>query len=159
MIDLQFVVFALVLVLLGYFIFISRFKSYFWLYFAWFAPHKKLRTFFHKLRGVNIGKNVEIGYMVDIDSRYQNKVFIKDNVTIVSSSMIIAHDNSYRYSRGGQVKISKIVICKNAFIGANSIILPGVRIGESAIVGSGSVVTKDVPANAIVAGNPAKVIS
>lgn len=49
-------------------------------------------------------------------------------------------------------------ICKNAWIGAGATILPGVTIGENAVVGAASVVTKDVPANAVVAGNPAKVL-
>ena len=52
----------------------------------------------------------------------------------------------------------KIVIKDYAWIGSKSVILPGVTIGENAVVGAGSVVTKDVPDNAIVAGNPAKII-
>ena len=54
---------------------------------------------------------------------------------------------------------SEIVIGNNVFIGANSIILKGVSIGEGAVVGAGSIVTKDVPAFAIVAGNPARVLA
>lgn len=52
----------------------------------------------------------------------------------------------------------KIIIERGAWIGAGAIILPGVNIGEKAIVGAGSVVTRDVPAHSIVAGNPAKII-
>lgn len=52
----------------------------------------------------------------------------------------------------------KICIKKGASIGANSTILPGVTIGENAMVGAGSVVTKDIPPNAVVMGNPAKII-
>lgn len=58
----------------------------------------------------------------------------------------------------GYTKIGKVVIEDNVFIGANSIILPNITIGENSIVGSGSVVTKNVPKNTVVAGNPAKVI-
>jgi len=50
------------------------------------------------------------------------------------------------------------VICKGASIGSGSTILSNITVGENAIVGAGSVVTKDVPANAIVAGNPARVL-
>ena len=57
-----------------------------------------------------------------------------------------------------QVKISKVTVKKKAWIGFNAIILRGVTIGEGAIVGAGSVVTKDVPDGAIVAGNPARVV-
>jgi acetyltransferase-like isoleucine patch superfamily enzyme len=49
-------------------------------------------------------------------------------------------------------------ICKNAWIGAGATILPGVTVGENAVVAAAAVVTKDVPANTIVGGNPAKVI-
>ncbi len=55
-------------------------------------------------------------------------------------------------------KVEKTVVKKGASIGSGSTILANVTIGENAIVGAGSVVTKDVPANAIVAGNPAKVL-
>lgn len=51
-----------------------------------------------------------------------------------------------------------IVIEKNAWIGAGAIVLPGVTIGENSVVGAGSVVTKDVPPNTVVVGNPARVI-
>ena len=52
----------------------------------------------------------------------------------------------------------KILIKKNAWIGAQVSILPGVTIGENAIVGTGSIVTKDIPDNAVAVGNPARVI-
>ena len=51
-----------------------------------------------------------------------------------------------------------IVIGKNVWIGANAMIVPGVTVGDNAIIGAGAVVTKDVPANAVVAGVPAKVM-
>jgi acetyltransferase-like isoleucine patch superfamily enzyme len=62
------------------------------------------------------------------------------------------------YKNWDNVKFAPIKICDKAWIGFNSIILKGVTIGEGAIVGAGSVVTKDVPPYAVVAGNPAKII-
>ena len=56
------------------------------------------------------------------------------------------------------IKTKEIVIKKNAWIGARVSILPGVTIGENAIVGTGSIVTNDIPANSIAVGNPARVI-
>ena len=57
-----------------------------------------------------------------------------------------------------QLLTEKITIGNNAFIGVRSMVLPGVRVGESAIIGAQSVITKDVPANDIFAGNPARKI-
>lgn len=56
------------------------------------------------------------------------------------------------------LQTTPIRIGKNAFVGARALVLPGVKIGDGAVVGAGSVVTRDVPADAIVAGNPARVI-
>lgn len=56
------------------------------------------------------------------------------------------------------VKTAPVTICKGAFVGANSIILKGVKIGEKSIIGAGSVVTKDVPSGEVWAGNPAKFV-
>jgi acetyltransferase-like isoleucine patch superfamily enzyme len=56
------------------------------------------------------------------------------------------------------VATSRVVIGKNVWIGANSIILPGVKIGDNSVIGAGSTITEDVPACSVVAGNPAKII-
>lgn len=90
-----------------------------------------------------VGKNVEIG----------KNVAIAWNVTIMDSDF---HDY---FVNDKNKNIAKDVIIKdNVWIGNNVIILKGVTIGESAIVGAGSVVTRDIKANTAVAGNPAKVI-
>ena len=106
---------------------------------------------------VEIGRGVEIGDYCKIESftyippgvKIGNHVFVGPRVTFVNDKYPIAY--------AGQV-ISPIVVKDWASIGAGAVILPGVTIGEYAIVAAGSVVTKDVPPYAIVAGNPAKVI-
>ena len=66
-------------------------------------------------------------------------------------------DVSKNFLRQG-VQTSQIVIGKNVWIGANSVILPGVKIGDNSVIGAGSTVTEDVPAYSVAAGNPAKII-
>jgi acetyltransferase-like isoleucine patch superfamily enzyme len=124
---------------------------------AWFMPWKRLRTFFHRLKGVHIGKKVEIGYMVLIDNRRPELVTIEDNVTITTMCVVLAHDLSPHFSAGKEI-IGEVRIKRGAFIGMNSTIMPGVTIGEGAIVAAGSLVTHDVEPYTTVGGVPAKKI-
>ena len=126
---------------------------------AWIAPHSKLRTMFHRLRGIHIGQNVEIGYRVMIGNVHPENIAIGNNTTIAANTIILDHDNSYFYSRGGDVKLENVVIGNNVFVGVGSVIMPGVSIGDSAIIGSLSFVNRDIPANAVAAGNPVRIIS
>jgi len=114
------------------------------------------------------GSRIIIGNNVGISGSTINAtttITIGDN-TIIGSGCLITDTDShpilaeerllpdyYKYT-----KSKPITIGKNVFIGARSIIMKGVSIGDGAVVGAGSVVTKDAPANAIVAGNPAKVV-
>jgi len=124
---------------------------------AWFLPWKRLRTAFHRMKGVRIGKNVEIGYMVLIDNRRPELICIEDDVTITTMCVVIAHDLSRRYNEGKEI-VGEVLIKKGAFIGMNTTILPGVTIGEGSVVAAGSVVTRDVEAFSIYGGVPAKKI-
>jgi acetyltransferase-like isoleucine patch superfamily enzyme len=124
---------------------------------AWFMPWKRLRTSFHRLKGVHIGRKVEIGYMVLIDNRRPELVTIEDRVTITTMCVVIAHDLSRHFNEGKEI-IGEVRIKRGAFIGMNSTIMPGVTIGEGAVVAAGSVVTHDVEPYTIVGGVPAKKI-
>jgi len=115
-------------------------------------------AFFHRLRGVKIGKGCIIPKEVFIDEMEPKLIEIGNNVTIAPNVMILAHTN---YGKGlypyvGKRKTAKVVIKDNVFIGAGSIILNGVTINENSIIGAGSVVTKEVLKETIVAGVPAK---
>lgn len=125
---------------------------------AWFSPHKRLRVMFHRWRGVNIGRNVEIGYFCILDNVHPHLITIEDDVVVVARSTILAHDNAYYYTRGEPVTVGPTRICKNAFIGVGAVIMPTLTIGEGAIIGANSVVTRDVPAGAVAAGIPAKIL-
>lgn len=103
---------------------------------------------------LNIGRNVFVNHSFTAMSiggvTLEDNVQIGPNVTVVTDN----HDFANRYV----LKCRSVRICKNAWIGANAIIMPGVTVGENAVVAGGAVVTKDVPANTVVGGNPAKVI-
>lgn len=138
--------------------FLTRFISILFLLPSWFSPHTKLRVFFHKLRGVNIGKNVEIGYFCILGNVHPKLITIEDNVVITAKVVLLEHDNSYYYTRGLDVKIGPVVLKKFSFIGINTVVLPNVTIGERSIVGPNSVVLKDIPSDVIAGGVPAKIL-
>ena len=104
---------------------------------------------------VSIGKNVIINKGCTMLS--VGKVIIEDNVLIGPDVKIVTVNHDYK-ERHKLCHFKPVIIKKNAWICLGSIICPGVTIGENAVVGAGSVVTKDVPDNAIVAGNPAQII-
>jgi acetyltransferase-like isoleucine patch superfamily enzyme len=123
---------------------------------------------------IKIGSNTYVGLNTRIWA--MGKIEIGDNVLIAHNVNILDNNShsididvrkkelNYILTKGYpkdnifNVKIKDIKINDGAWIGMNSVILKGVEIGENAIVAAGSVVTKDVPPNIIVAGNPAKVI-
>jgi len=113
---------------------------------------------------VEIQKNATVGRRCKISSHtfvcegveIQDNVFIGHSVTFINDSYPRSTTSDGELQTEADWKVEKTVVCKGASVGSGSTILSNVTIGENAIVGAGSVVTKDVPANAIVAGNPAK---
>ena len=100
---------------------------------------------------MSIGSGCNINNRSFIESSYA-PISIGNSVTIAASCIISSHDGSYRQTYGLQMKKESIFIKDRAFIGNNAIILPGVVIGEQAIVGAGAVVTKNVESRVVVAG-------
>lgn len=103
-------------------------------------------------------KKTFMGEEIILDTNYPEDIIIEEGVTLTTRCIIVTHfveidDNQNRhYSRG------KVVIKKKAYIGANTVICKPCTIGEGAIIGAMSVITKDIPAYEIWAGNPARFI-
>lgn len=126
--------------------------------------------------GVMIRESNEIGNNVSIgtSSVVEHHVLIKSNVRIHTQAFIpefsvleegswigpnvVITNAKYPLSPNAKKELKGATIKKNAKIGANSTLLPGIEIGENSLIGAGSVVTKDIPPNKVVVGNPAKII-
>lgn len=106
---------------------------------------------FHK---VNIGSNVVI--MPGCLMMSAGGITIEDEALIAANVQLIS--NNHDLDNRNIITCKPVHICRRAWIGAGATILPGVTIGENAVIGAASVVTHDVPPNTIVAGNPAKII-
>ena len=108
--------------------------------------------------GMRVGRNFRRNEHCIIDNSHCWLISIGDDVVLAPRVHILAHDASM-WNALGYTKIAKTTIGNNVFIGAGSIILPGVTIGDNVVIGAGSVVTKDIETNTVVAGNPAKPIT
>lgn len=100
---------------------------------------------------MNIHPTARISFGTKLDKTNPKGVYIGAESYLASGAIVFSHD----YSRA---IYKDTYIGQRCFIGANAIIMCGIHIGDSVIVGSGAVVTKDVPSNCIVAGNPARII-
>lgn len=108
---------------------------------------------------LHLGAGCYVGKEVFFD--LADRIYIEDHVTISMRAMLITHTHAGKSSLSGdRLPPSYAAIClrHDCYIGAGAIILPGVTVGERAIVGAGAVVTRDVPAGATVCGSPARII-
>lgn len=108
-------------------------------------------------RGLTVGDNFNRQQGCFIDPSHCFLITIGNNVTMSIRVTLLAHDASTKKLLG-YTKIGQIRIDDNVFVGANTTILPNVKIGKNSIIGSGSLVTHDIPDNSVAVGVPAKVI-
>ena len=141
------------------------------------GQHVKLSKFIN-LYGCEIGDETKIGAFVEVQKNaiigrcckvsshtficegvtIEDNVFIGHGVTFINDSYPRATTSEGQLQTEADWRVERTLVKKGASIGSGATILSGISIGESAIVGAGSVVTKNVPANTIVAGNPAKLL-
>jgi acetyltransferase-like isoleucine patch superfamily enzyme len=121
---------------------------------ARYCPSLPLKNWiYRRLLGMKIGENTAFALMVMVDVFFPEKIHVGNNSIIGYNTTILAHEYLIKEYRLGEVRIGS-----NVMIGANCTILPGVTIGDHAVVGAGSVVHKDVAPYSFVAGNPLRVI-
>lgn len=107
--------------------------------------------------GLSVGKNFKRMHGTILDPSHCWLITIGDNVTLAPRVHILAHDASTCHHLG-YARIGRVDIANNVFVGADTVVLPGVSIGENSVIGANSTVTKSIPANVVAAGNPAKII-
>ena len=125
---------------------------------------RKVRPWVLRKIGCKVGKDVFVGDSVKIDSGHSDLITIEDGVSIAGGTRLLCHQRDFsnycvgdEYLALGYV-LKPIVLKKGCLVGMESFVMPGVTIGEGAVIGAGALVTKDVPAWTIATGRPAKVV-
>ena len=117
-------------------------------------PSLSLKRWLLRRIGAKIGNNVSFGLESTIDVFFPELIEIGDNTIIGYRTTILTHEFLMNELRVGEVKIGK-----NVMIGANCTILPGVKIGDNAVISAQSLVNKDIPDDAFAAGVPVKILN
>jgi acetyltransferase-like isoleucine patch superfamily enzyme len=129
-------------------------KNFIVIQLARYSPFLGMKNWLYRtFLGLKVGEQTSFALMVMLDVMFPEKISVGRNTVIGYNTTILAHEYLIKEYRLGPVDIGSEVM-----IGANSTILPGVTIGDGAIVSAGTLVHKDVPAGAFVGGNPMRVI-
>ncbi len=130
--------------------------------FARFCIHPELRLALYRWMGIAIGRHVFVGLDTWLDDQFPELITIEDDVTVSFRVTLVVHDDAKRMDRteagAADGTVAPITLKRGCYLGAGCLLLPGVTIGEKAVVGAGAVVTKDVPAGKIAVGVPARVV-
>jgi acetyltransferase-like isoleucine patch superfamily enzyme len=118
------------------------------------------RFYRYRLLGYrNIEKGVILESKLLLDKVYPQGIHIGANTLVASHSLILCHEHVKRDPEDSRNPwVTDTYIGKNCFIGVRATVLPGVRIGDEVVVGASTVVTKDVPSNCVVVGNPGRIV-
>ena len=141
-----------------------------------YHPPAELRALFSELIGQKVdegfglfppfytdyGRNIRVGKRVFINSgccfQDQGGIELGDGCLIGHQVVIATLNHDLDPNKRGSMIPAKVTLGKNVWVGAHATILPGVKIGDNAVIAAGAVVNRDVPANSVVAGVPARVI-
>lgn len=126
---------------------------------------RSLRLKYYFLSGINIGEKTYISPKAYIDTHRPGSVTIGKNCYITRNVVILCHTDTRKggplgvwQKRGGKREYGDVLIGNNVFVGVNSVILPGIKIGNDVIIGALTLVDKDIPDGVVVAGVPARII-
>jgi len=126
---------------------------------AYSAPVPSWRASLHRWRGVQMGKNVYVGFGVIFDRVYPDQITIGDDAVIGDRCIISAHSCGTLPQKTLFPRVVKPVrIGKGVWVAPASIIIAGVEIGDLSVIGTGSVVTRSIPPKSVAVGVPARVI-
>lgn len=130
--------------------------------FARFTVHPEMRLALYRWMGIEIGRHVFVGLDTWLDDQFPELIRIEDDVTISFRVMVVVHDDARRMDGtrpgAGDGTVAPVILKRGCYLGAGCTILPGVTVGEEAIVAAGAVVTRDVAPRKIVGGVPAREI-
>jgi acetyltransferase-like isoleucine patch superfamily enzyme len=116
------------------------------------APFNSWRIFFYRLRGTRIGRGVHIVQGCFLEESRPWLITIEDNVKISAGATIVTHDEVYNaLDPEVPYRFGPVLLKRGCILGPRSIILPGVTVGEGALVGAGALVIRDVPPGTVVA--------
>ncbi|TKD58329.1 acyltransferase [Bacillus sp. S2(2019)] len=134
--------------------FLKVVKNFIFIQMARYTPFMGMKNWIYRtfLR-MKVGEDTAFALMVMVDLMFPEKITVGRNSVIGYNTTILSHEYLIKEYRLGEVYIGDEVL-----IGANSTILPGVTIGDGAIVSAGTLVNKDVPAGSFVGGNPMRII-
>lgn len=117
---------------------------------AWYTPFLSMKNWLYRtFLGMRVGKQTAFALMVMVDVMFPEKITIGKNSIIGYNTTILTHEYLM-----DEYRLGDVIIGNNVMIGANTTILPGVTIGDGAVVSAATLVYKDVPAGAFVGGNP-----
>ena len=138
---------------------LRKMRNTIYLLLAYMCPNNTLRQWMHRRRGVHIGKHVYLGMFCFLDNLHPEYIYIEDNASVNAGTMILTHFNPMkRYAPIFQAQVAPVLIKNGAIVAVRSTIMPGVCVGENAVVSAGSVVEKNVPDFTMVKGVPAKLV-